>query len=418
MADDAHNEAEQNEPENPPEDAVDASGMDASAEATSANITPEPAPASTPAASSEATESEDSGLSELLGQDDIDSLLQQFSAESEADEDKDALDAGERKAAEEKNKGIVFAYPRKSNAEPVKVEPYDFRNPAFLGEMEMRRLRLMHEDFIRFLEARITLFLRSDFSLKMTHLSTKSYEQSVSEVENPTHLALFRMPPMSGVGFIEMSPNVALTIASSILGGKGHAPRIERYLTQIEIDLIEEFLGVVLEEWARCWESDKESFEPNIVGHEIVANVLQICEHDTVMFSLMMDASLRGAVGRLGICVPLHMIEEPVRQLNVKRMQDGLKKERKVRTWRPMYAEIPVEGEAVFSLGKYPVSEVLTWQVGTVVPFEESVLENVALKLANIPLFQGKAGIDNDNRAVQIVGKIQKKEDPIWQMKT
>jgi flagellar motor switch protein FliM len=221
---------------------------------------------------------------------------------------------------------------------------------------------------------------------------------------------------MPGVGYIEMSPNVALTIASSILGGKGHAPRIERYLTQIEVDLIEEFLIMVLDEWASRWESEEKKFEPEIIGHEIVANVLQICEHDTVMFSLMMDASLRGATGRIGICVPLHMIEEPIRHLHLKRGQNEKKEERKSRTWRPMYAEIPVEGEAVFPLGSYSVEEVMQWKEGTVIPFDESVLDDVTLKLADIPLFQGKAGVDNDNRAVQIEGR-SKKEESIWQMK-
>ena len=314
--------------------------------------------------------------SEILEQDDIDSLLQQFSGDDDSPggEESESSDAEEGEVLP----GVIFAYGQKPGT-PVQVEPYDFRNPAFLGEMEMRRLRLMHEDFIRFLEARITLYMRSDFSLKMTHLSTKSYEQTVAEVENPTHLALFRVPPMPGVGYIEMSPNVALTIASSILGGKGHAPRIERYLTQIEVDLIEEFLVMVLDEWSSRWESEEKKFEPEIIGHEIVANVLQICEHDTVMFSLMMDASLRGATGRIGICVPLHMIEEPIRHLHLKRGQNEEKKERKSRTWRPMYAEIPVSGEAVFPLGSYTVEEVMQWKEGTIIPFDESVLDDVTL---------------------------------------
>lgn len=354
--------------------------------------------------------SNDSDFSDILGQDDIDSLLQQVSGESEEDEGI----GGEE--SEGHVPGIIFAYPNGGKNGPPRIDSYDFRHPAFLGEMEMRRLRLMHEDFIRFLEARITLYLRSDFSLKMTHLSTKSYEHTISEVENPTHLALFRVSPLPGVGFIEMSPNIALTIASSILGGKGHAPRIERYLTQIEIDLIEEFLTVVLEEWARRWESKEDTLEPSIIGHEIVANVLQICEHDTVMFSLMMDASLRGAIGRLGISVPLHMIEEPVRELNVKPGGNELKKERKAMTWRSTFAEIVLTAEASFSLGQYRVEDALGWQVGTILPFEESALEEVTLKLADIPLFQVRAGIEEENRAVQIQGGI-KKETPIWQMK-
>ena len=101
------------------------------------------------------------------------------------------------------------------------IEPYDFSNPSFLGETEMRRLRLLHEDFIKMLEARFTLFLGCDFSLNMTQLSTKNYDQAVQDVENPSHIALFRANHMPGVGFIEMSPNLALTIASSIIEAKG-----------------------------------------------------------------------------------------------------------------------------------------------------------------------------------------------------
>ena len=29
----------------------------------------------------------------------------------------------------------------------LKVEVYDFRNPVFLSEIELRRLRILHEDF-------------------------------------------------------------------------------------------------------------------------------------------------------------------------------------------------------------------------------------------------------------------------------
>lgn len=345
-------------------------------------------------------------MSEILGQDDIDSLLQQaIEPEAEVEE------------AVEESVGVIFHEGYRLEGRPLRIEAYDFRNPAFLGEMEMRRLRLMHEEFIRFLEARITLFLRCDFNLKMTQLSTKSYSQVISEVENPTHIALFRAEPLPGVGFIEMSPNLALTVASSILGGKGHAPRLERYLTQIEIDLIEEFLGVVLEEWCTRWDSDSGSLEPTIVGHENMANVLQICEHDTVMFSLSMDATLRGANGRIGICVPLYMIEEPVRQLNAKpgnKNDSGI--EKKNPAWRSMYSQILINAEANFSIGEYTVREVLEWEVGTVIPFSEDAMENVTLNLADLPLFTCEAGVDEDLRAVKIKGKV-KKEESIWQMK-
>ena len=38
----------------------------------------------------------------------------------------------------------------KAAGEALKVEPYDFRNPNFLSEIELRRLRLLHEDEVSF----------------------------------------------------------------------------------------------------------------------------------------------------------------------------------------------------------------------------------------------------------------------------
>ena len=61
--------------------------------------------------------------------------------------------------------------------EPPKIETYDFRNPVFLTEVELRRLRLLHEDFIRYLTARLSLFLRMEFALKMAKLTTLTYQK-------------------------------------------------------------------------------------------------------------------------------------------------------------------------------------------------------------------------------------------------
>ena len=354
---------------------------------------------------------EEPDFPDILGQDDIDSLLSQV-VDTKEESAFEAEDAGSR--GRENN---IYTDQVLPDDVPLRIESYDFRNPVFLGEMEMRRLRLIHEDFIRYLEARMTLFFRCDFSLKMTQLSTKSYEQAVIEVENPTHISLFRASPMPGIGFIEMSPNLALTITSTILGGKGHALRLERYLTKIEIDLIEEFLTVLLDEWSSCWEVDSGNLEPQVVGHEIVANVLQICEKDTVMFSLTMDASLRGATGRIGICVPLFMIEETVRKLNVKpESAGGASAIKKGPAWRALYAQIPIDADAEFFVGSYSIEDVFKWKPGTVLPLGDSAMQEVTLNLARLPLFACEGGVDDDHRAVKINGKI-KKEESIWQMK-
>lgn len=82
---------------------------------------------------------------------------------------------------------------RAGSAAALKVEAYDFRNPAFLSEVELRRLRLLHEDFIRYLSARLSLYLRMELGLKMARLTTATYAKFTESLPNPTHICLFKV---------------------------------------------------------------------------------------------------------------------------------------------------------------------------------------------------------------------------------
>lgn len=337
----------------------------------------------------------DSGLSDILSQDDIDSLLTQ-------------AQQGDTPVVSDRKSSIILADgSRHGDDAPILVEPYDFRNPSFLGETQMRRLRLMHEDFIRLFEARASLFLRTEVSFSMSKLETISYDAAIQSIENPTHLALFRASPLPGIGFMEINPRLALTIASSILGGKGQAPKNDRYLTRIEIDLIEEFLFILLQEWCDQWQYE-ERLEPTIVGHEVVGSVLQICEHDSVMLSLTMEAGLRGCSGRLQVAVPLYMIEQLVRSLQAKRdLETASGKTRTKPSWRKGYANIPVPVDGVIEAGRVKVADVLNWKVGDTIPLPEGCMENAVLRLAHIPLFRCHAGIEDERMALSIDRKYQ-----------
>src|SRR5262249_25038422 len=66
-----------------------------------------------------------------------------------------------------------------------KVTPHDFRNPVFLAEAELRRLKLLHEDFARYLSSRLSLHLRMEFVLKLASLTTTSYSKFTDSLPTP-----------------------------------------------------------------------------------------------------------------------------------------------------------------------------------------------------------------------------------------
>src|SRR5580658_2486998 len=112
---------------------------------------------------------------------------------------------------------LIRADGGKGASSSTKVEAYDFRNPAFLSEVELRRLRLLHEDFIRYLSARLSLYMRMEFGLKMAKLTTVTYSKFTENLPNPTHLVMFKVEPLVGVGILDINPRLDLTIADRLL---------------------------------------------------------------------------------------------------------------------------------------------------------------------------------------------------------
>jgi len=75
----------------------------------------------------------------MADQDDIDDILSQG-----------GIDALLAQAASE-DQDVVYSWEGKriDGSQDLYVETYDFRNPIFLTEYELRHVRISHEDFIR-----------------------------------------------------------------------------------------------------------------------------------------------------------------------------------------------------------------------------------------------------------------------------
>src|SRR6185437_1356107 len=97
-----------------------------------------------------------------------------------------------------------------ANAPAGQPEKFDFRRPVFLKEVELRHLRALHEDFVRFLGARLSLFLRMEFGLKITNLATLPYSEFTGALAPSAHICLFKAEPLNGIGLLDLNPSLAL----------------------------------------------------------------------------------------------------------------------------------------------------------------------------------------------------------------
>ena len=287
-----------------------------------------------------------------------------------------------------------------------KVEAYDFRNPAFLSEVELRRLRVLHEDFIRYLSARLSLFLRMEFSLKLSKLTTVNFAKFTEMLPSPTHLCLFKAEPLAGVGILDINPRLALTIADRLLGGRGHSVKAERSLTEIEISLLEDVIQIILEEWCAQWKSEHE-LHWLIIGHENNGRFLQTSPKDAIVLALAMEVNFGDCAEQIQIGIPYYTIEPLVKQMQARRQKDStMTQVEKHPAWQAAYDRISIPVRAEWQAFELSVREVFSLRVGDVLEMPATHLQETSVLLNGTRKFIGSVGLDTDRVAVKLTRKL------------
>jgi len=326
-------------------------------------------------------------LDALLAQGDIDALMQE--AQSESDEVIYRPD-GSRLRSDEK----------------ISIETYDFRNPVFLTEVELRQVRIRHENFVHYLAARLSMFLRMDFGMKMSKLYTAPYAKFIETIPNPTHIILFSIEQLKGVGIVDINPRLGLTIVNRMLGGQGHSINEERYLTEIEMALLDDVFNIVLSEWCRQWEEVKE-LNTTIIGRENNGRFLQTAPHDAIMLVLDIEAAIGDCSEMLQIGVPYYMIEPIIREMQARNRKFGqAKEEARAPLWLNSYQEINVPVYAEWDAFQLTVQDLLNLRPGDILELPEKISEKTVLRLRSTPRFKGEVGVENDRVAVRITERL------------
>ena len=144
-----------------------------------------------------------------------------------------------------------------------------------------------------------------EFGLKMAKLTTATYSKFTESLPSPTHLCLFKVEPLVGVGILDVNPRLALTIADRLLGGRGHSVKAERYLTEIEVALVEDVIVILLEEWCAQWKTEQE-LRPLIIGHENNGRFLQSSPKDAVVLALTPEVNFGDCSEQIQIGALIH----------------------------------------------------------------------------------------------------------------
>jgi flagellar motor switch protein FliM len=208
------------------------------------------------------------------------------------------------------------APPRPRRASPVApvLPPHDFRQSSLLSPRQMRKLRAHETQFLNAMEARVALFLRSEFPLKLAGIEIVSYQKLTEGWAAPTHLVLFKAEPLRGVSVLEIPLQLGLDHCGPPDGRTGHVEPTTREISEIEKALLDQIVQIILEEWCNNWAAIK-PLKPALLGCESNGRYLQTAPPHTNMLTVAIDARLGDCAGQIKLAIPYAALEPCLRQL-------------------------------------------------------------------------------------------------------
>ena len=290
---------------------------------------------------------------------------------------------------------------RMRGIDPAKLMPYNFRNPGFLSEADLRQLGAIYSRYIQHLSARLSIFLRMECVLKLAEFTSVTFEKYCESLATPTHLALFQVEPLRGVGIVEMRLPLGLAMADRLLGGKGRAAGTDRGLTEIEIALLEDAMLIMLAEWTQLWGEDYAQCHAQVIGHESSARFLTTSAADAVFAVATFDVTLGEVTEKMQLGIPLSMIEGPVKKMQLARQRGGDLGPRQAK-WRTPYAGIAVPITAEWQVRDMTLNEAMRLSAGSVIELSRDLVSQTRVRLSNTEEFVGTVGQQNGRLAVQL----------------
>ncbi len=298
---------------------------------------------------------------------------------------------------------VLTAQGARENRRADTVRSYDFRQSGFLAPSELRRIRLRHEQFVRSLSGRLSVFLRLEFAVQLAKLQIVGYLKFTENLANPTHINLFKVDPLKGVGLLVVPPRLGLGLVDRMLGGPGKMPETARELSELEIALVDQVSTLVVNEWCAHWPEMRE-LRPAYLGHENNSRFLQTATPETAMIILSLNAGAGEEMESMLLAFPYATVEPLMRLLAPAGLPetDGVTAASSAPKWNTEFDEVPVPVVAEWQGLKLAANDIAHLKAGNVLMLDPKCAAQVQLNFNAVPKFIGRPGTRAGNWAVEL----------------
>lgn len=288
--------------------------------------------------------------------------------------------------------------------EEAAAQPLDFRGSSLLSPRQMRKLRAHETQFINATEARLTMYLRTEFVLKLAGIQIIPHQKLTEGWAAPTHLVLFKIEPLRGVCVLEIPLHLGLTIVDRLMGGPGRVEQVSREISEIEKALLDQIVQVILEEWCNNWAAVK-PLKSAVLGCETNGRFLQTAPPQTNMLTLALDARLGDCAAQIKMAVPYAALEPCLRQLcgaSEASSETSAPAPTTAVKWNRGLDDLTLPVTAEWQGLELSAREMLHLKIGDVLQISPQLAQQVCLRLGDVSKFNGRLGTVAGHWAVEL----------------
>jgi flagellar motor switch protein FliM len=281
---------------------------------------------------------------------------------------------------------------------------HEFQKLSFFSPLALRKLRLRHEELLRYIGAQLASYLRLETVMQMSKLETMPFQKFIDGLSDPTHLTMFNLAPLRGVCLLDIPPRIGLCLVDRQLGGPALKVDTSRNLSEIENRLISRVAELILSEWCSYWSSIID-LRSDIIGHEGNGRFAQTSSPETTMLVIGITTWVGGEiVDEMQLAFPHYALEPLVNKLTPPAQNDQPHNSPSTSAarWNPDLNDLKIPLRAEFPSVPFSARNIAQLKVGDFIPLQPEVSGQVIIRLGGLPKFHGQLGTANEHRAVKI----------------
>jgi flagellar motor switch protein FliM len=322
-------------------------------------------------------------MSEILSQEEVDSLLSGLASGKVEAETDIALTAAE-------------------------TDLYDFAGQGQLGLGRMPTFDVINERFSRELRTRISGLLHTNVDINAEAMDTLKFSEFGRTLPTPTSLHLFRMAPFRGHALMVLQSQLVFNLIDTFFGGKATGkPEMDgREFTPIEETMIKKVVLACLKALETAWKP-VEPITASLVRSEVNPQFATIVLPTDPVVVTKFEVILEQPAGTLIVCLPYAMLE-PLRS----RLTAGFQAETLDvdYAWQKRMKEIILESTVglTVQLGTVQIKgeRLIHMKVGDVIQLDQNANQCLMGLVEQLPKLEGYAGVQRGFQAFKVEKKI------------